>query len=94
VDVYHFTVSTNHKRAFFLMNPEKLKELQSQVRIGGKGSVRRKVKKVHRTVQDDKKLQQAIKKLNVQPLANILEVNFFKADGTVLHFVAPKGILA
>ena len=31
------------------MNPEKLARLQAQVRTGGKGSVRRKKKAVHKT---------------------------------------------
>jgi nascent polypeptide-associated complex subunit beta len=41
---------------------------------------------------DDKKLQTALKKLNVQPIQAIEEVNMFKADGNVIHFAAPKGI--
>ncbi|KAJ3121641.1 Nascent polypeptide-associated complex subunit beta [Nowakowskiella sp. JEL0407] len=76
------------------MNPEKLAKLQaaqSSVRIGGKGTPRRKVKKVHKSAgSDDKKLQSAIKKLNVQQIQQIEEVNMFKNDGTVLHFKAPK----
>lgn len=50
------------------MNPEKLKQLQANqanVRIGGKGTVRRKKKVVHRTATtDDKKLQSSLKKLS------------------------------
>ncbi|KAI9055974.1 hypothetical protein LZ554_000908 [Drepanopeziza brunnea f. sp. 'monogermtubi'] len=57
----------------------------------GKGTPRRKVKKVHKTGGiDDKKLQTALKKLNVQPIQAIEEVNMFKADGNVIHFAAPK----
>ncbi len=49
------------------MNQEKLKQLQAQVRIGGKGSARRKKKVVHRTATtDDKKLQSSLKKLSVR----------------------------
>ena len=74
------------------MNPEKLAKLQASVRIGGKGTPRRKVKKVAKpTGGDDKKLQAALKKLNVQPIPGIEEVNMFRSDGHVLHFVAPKG---
>ena len=48
------------------MNQEKLKQLQAQVRIGGKGTARRKKKVVHRTATtDDKKLQSSLKKLAV-----------------------------
>ena len=58
----------------------------------GKGTPRRKVKKVHRAAgTDDKKLQTALKKLNVQPIQAIEEVNMFKSDGNVIHFSAPKG---
>ncbi|KAA8893753.1 putative nascent polypeptide-associated complex subunit beta [Sphaerosporella brunnea] len=57
----------------------------------GKGTPRRKVKKVHKSAgTDDKKLQTALKKLNVQPIQAIEEVNMFKEDGNVIHFAAPK----
>ncbi|KAG9556956.1 hypothetical protein KCU79_g9868, partial [Aureobasidium melanogenum] len=58
---------------------------------GGKGTPRRKVKKVNRSGGgDDKKLQAALKKMNVQPIPAIEEVNMFKSDGNVIHFAAPK----
>jgi len=58
----------------------------------GKGTPRRKVKKVHKNAgTDDKKLQTSLKKLNVQPIQAIEEVNMFKEDGNVIHFAAPKG---
>jgi len=73
------------------MNPEKLKQLQSQVRIGGKGTARRKKKVIHRTAtNDDKKLQNSLKKLAVNPIPGIEEVNMIKDDGTVIHFNNPK----
>ena len=56
--------------------------------------MRRKV--VKRTggasAQDDKKLQAALKKINVTPVTGIEEVNMFREDGNVLHFTAPKGM--
>ncbi|KAL7266271.1 Nascent polypeptide-associated complex subunit beta [Rhizina undulata] len=59
--------------------------------VGGKGTPRRKVKKVHKTAgTDDKKLQTSLKKLGVQPIQAIEEVNMFKEDGNVIHFAAPK----
>lgn len=59
----------------------------------GKGTPRRKVKRTPaRSGGDDKKLQQTLKKLNVQPIQAIEEVNMFKTDGNVIHFAAPKGI--
>ncbi|KAJ3113855.1 Nascent polypeptide-associated complex subunit beta [Phlyctochytrium bullatum] len=76
------------------MNPEKLAKLQAQaaaVRIGGKGTPRRKVKKVVKSAgSEDKKLQATLKKLNPQPIPQIEEVNMFKSDGSVLHFATPK----
>merc|ERR1712213_123322 len=69
----------------------KLKMLQAQVRIGGKGTVRRKKKVVHRTATtDDKKLQSSLKKLSVNNIPGIEEVNMIKDDGTVIHFNNPK----
>lgn len=76
------------------MNPEKLKKLQAQaaqVRIGGKGSVRRKKKVVHVTPgADEKKMQSSLKQLNTTPLAGVEEANMIKTDGTVIHFNNPK----
>ncbi|KAI6381792.1 Nascent polypeptide-associated complex subunit beta [Pyricularia grisea] len=57
----------------------------------GKGTPRRKMKRAPaRSGGDDKKLQQTLKKLNVQPIQAIEEVNMFKSDGNVIHFAAPK----
>merc|ERR1712113_315239 len=76
---------------FSNMNQEKLKQLQAQVRIGGKGTARRKKKVVHRTATtDDKKLQSSLKKLSVNNIPGIEEVNMIKDDGTVIHFNNPK----
>ncbi|KAG5874878.1 hypothetical protein JTB14_022951 [Gonioctena quinquepunctata] len=73
------------------MNTEKLKKLTSQVRIGGKGTPRRKKKVVHSTqATDDKKLQSSLKKLSVNTIPGIEEVNMIKEDGTVIHFNNPK----
>ncbi|KAK3629136.1 Nascent polypeptide-associated complex subunit beta [Elasticomyces elasticus] len=70
------------------MDHEKLARMQNAVRIG---TPRRKVKKVHKTSgTDDKKLQTVLKKMNVQPITQIEEVNMFKSDGNVIHFSAPK----
>lgn len=73
------------------MNAEKLKKLQEQVRIGGKGTPRRKKKVVHNTpATDDKKLQSSLKKLSVNTIPGIEEVNIIKDDGSVIHFNNPK----
>merc|ERR1712168_506209 len=73
------------------MNQDKLARMQQQVRIGGKGSVRRKKKVAHRSsATDDKKLQSSLKKLTVNNISGIEEVNMIKDDGTVIHFNNPK----
>merc|ERR1712186_180530 len=55
------------------------------------GTVRRKKKVVHRTATtDDKKLQSSLKKLSVNNIPGIEEVNMIKDDGTVIHFNNPK----
>ncbi|CAO2622682.1 Transcription factor BTF3 [Lemmus lemmus] len=66
------------------MNQEKLAKLQAQVRIGGKGTARRKKKVVHRTATF------SLKKLGVNNISGIEEVNMFTNQGTVIHFNNPK----
>ncbi|XP_075262977.1 transcription factor BTF3 homolog 4-like [Convolutriloba macropyga] len=73
------------------MNADKLAQLQSQVRIGGKGSARRKRRNMPKSnTTDDKKLQTSLKRLGVNSIPAIEEVNMFKQDGTVIHFKNPK----
>ena len=73
------------------MNPEKLKKLQDQVRVGGKGTQRRKKKVVHKAAAvDDKKIQSTLKKVALQTIHSIEVVNMFRDDGSVLHFTNPK----
>merc|ERR1712179_798076 len=72
------------------VNPA-LARLQASVRIGGKGTVRRKKKAVHKTTTtDDKRLQNTLKRLSVHGIPAIEEVNLFKDNGTVIHFQNPK----
>ncbi|GHJ90092.1 hypothetical protein NliqN6_6494 [Naganishia liquefaciens] len=75
------------------MDPVKLAKLQAQnTRLGGKGTPRRKqIKKSASTKEgDERKIQAALGKLNVQPITGVEEVNMFKEDGTVLHFQHPR----
>ncbi|XP_054764339.1 transcription factor BTF3 homolog 4-like [Lytechinus pictus] len=73
------------------MNADKLSKIQKEVRIGGKGTARRKRKVIHKsTTTDDKKLQGSLKKLAVNNIPGIEEVNMIKDDGTVIHFNNPK----
>ncbi|KAG9012468.1 Nascent polypeptide-associated complex subunit beta [Tulasnella sp. 427] len=61
-------------------------------RTGGKGTPRRKVIKKTGVSGggSDQKLQGALKKLNLQPITAVEEVNMFQDDGNVLHFQTPK----
>merc|ERR1712205_48210 len=72
------------------VNPA-LARLQASVRIGGKGSVRRKKKVVHKTTTtDDKRLQNTLKRLGINSIPAIEEVNLFMDSGEVVHFTNPK----
>ncbi|KAJ8629392.1 hypothetical protein MRB53_022715 [Persea americana] len=74
----------------FKMNVEKLMKMAGAVRTGGKGSMRRKKKAVHKTTTtDDKKLQSTLKRIGVNSIPAIEEVNIFK-DDYVIQFVNPK----
>lgn len=70
----------------------RLQRLSEQVRMGGKGSMRRKKKAtgVRPGATDDKKLQAVIKRLALSQIPQIDEINMFKDDGTVLTFTLPK----
>merc|ERR1712010_144701 len=71
------------------VNPA-LARLQASVRIGGKGSVRKK-KEVHKTTTtDDKRLQNTLKRLGINSIPAIEEVNLFMDSGEVVHFTNPK----
>merc|ERR1712142_1298990 len=85
VNLYSVKVKMNSERA------AKLKQMSEDVRIGGKGSARRKRKVVHRkAASDDKKLQASLKKLMMNNIPGIEEVNMFRDDGHVAHFNNPK----
>merc|ERR1712139_365043 len=72
------------------VNPA-LARLQASVRIGGEGSVRRKKKVVHKTTTtDDKRLQNTLKRLGINSIPAIEEVNLFLENGEVIHFTNPK----
>lgn len=52
----------------------------------------RKKKAVHKTTStDDKRLQNTLKRLGVNTIPGIEEVNIFM-DETVIHFTNPKGV--
>ena len=73
------------------VDQDKLEKLKASVRTGGKGSMRRKKKAVHKTATtDDKRLQNTLKRLGVNNIPGIEEVNLFRDNGTVIHFKNPK----
>jgi len=63
----------------------------ANTRTGGEGTARRtKLKKHQSHGADDKQLQAQLKRLGVNNIPGIEEVNMFKEDGSVIHFAAPK----
>ncbi|KAI0984967.1 hypothetical protein GJ496_010885 [Pomphorhynchus laevis] len=84
-------IAASTRHAAFV-DPEKLQKLAEATRIGGKGTPRRRVKRVHRTNagDDDKKLNATLKRLAMNTITGLDEVNMFKEDGKVLHFATPK----
>merc|ERR1712099_56382 len=51
---------------------------------------RRKLTKHQNHGADEKQMQAQLKRLGVNNIPGIEEVNMFKEDGTVIHFSAPK----
>ncbi|CAF0936622.1 unnamed protein product [Adineta ricciae] len=88
------TSSSTDATPGFQLNQKKLKELAENaqaIKIGGKGTARRKKKIIHRPANaDDKKLQSSLKKLAANNIQGIEEVNMFKDNGEVIHFTSPK----
>ncbi|KAL0683347.1 hypothetical protein Bca4012_050195 [Brassica carinata] len=92
VDRYGYSrlAPSNLPFRFVFMNMEKLMKMANTVRTGGKGTVRRKKKAVHKTnTTDDKKLQSTLKRVGVNSIPGIEEVNIFK-DDVVIQFINPK----
>jgi nascent polypeptide-associated complex subunit beta len=72
------------------MNKEKLMKMAGAVRTGGKGTVRRKKKAVHKTTStDDKRLQNTLKRLGVNTIPGIEEVHLYQGD-SLISFTNPK----
>merc|ERR550537_534016 len=60
-------------------------------RTGGAGTARRTHVKKHAShTADDKQMQSQLKRLGMNQIPGIEEVNMFKEDGTVIHFSNPK----
>ena len=72
---------------------EKLKKKFGGSGAGRTGKQRRKKKVTRKSnLQDDKRLQTQLKRLNVNNIPAIDEVNLFREDGKVVHFAQPKGL--
>jgi nascent polypeptide-associated complex subunit beta len=54
------------------------------------GAVRRKKKAAAKTGGDDKKLGSVLKKMSMNAINGVEEVNIFKEDGAVIHIRQPK----
>ncbi|KAI8106768.1 Basic transcription factor 3 [Picochlorum sp. SENEW3] len=73
------------------MNVEKLQKLAGSVRTGGKGTMRRKKKAVHKSGSNsDSKLQSTLKRLGCNMIPGIEEVLMFNEDNTAIAFNNPK----
>eukprot|EP00438_Fugacium_kawagutii_P002254 Skav227470 [mRNA] locus=scaffold2491:374871:379273:+ [translate_table: standard] len=69
----------------------KLAQKFDAVRTGGKGTTRRrKMVKHQANSADEKQLQAHLKRLGLNNIPGIEEVNMFMEDGGVLHFNTPK----
>ncbi|XP_023031531.1 uncharacterized protein LOC111518562 [Drosophila willistoni] len=74
-----------------MMKSAKLKKLEDQVRIGGKGTARRKHKHVQRTSGfDDKRLQSTLQKLALTPISDIQNTTLTLDDGREMVINSPK----
>ncbi|SBS87390.1 basic transcription factor 3b, putative [Plasmodium ovale wallikeri] len=59
--------------------------------IGGKGSARRKIKKVHKnSISNEKKINLILKKIGASYFGDVDEICIYKAGDTYLEFKRPK----
>ncbi|KAA6326212.1 MAG: hypothetical protein EZS28_053981, partial [Streblomastix strix] len=71
---------------------DQLRAMADAVRTGGKGSVRRKMKAVHKISQDDEKLvEQFLTNNNIRLIPNIDQVEMVRSDNNAMIFTSPKG---
>ena len=70
---------------------KKMEEKFGNLKLGGKGSQKRKKIVVHKqTAVQDKKIVAIAKKSGAKNIGETAEINVFKDDNTVLHFTKPK----
>ena len=70
---------------------KKFAQMYGQTQIGGKGTEKRKKPVKHRgnKVEVDKKIEAVAKKSQARKLNEVVEVNIFKDDNTVIQFKKP-----
>lgn len=66
----------------------------SSTQTGGRGTARRKHKRVVKSGATDQKFRALIKKLGAEQIPDIAEVNMFTTDDKVMRFMNPDGILS
>jgi nascent polypeptide-associated complex subunit beta len=70
---------------------EMIEERAAQVRLGGKGTMRRPAKIISKSEStEDKKVTNTLKRLGVQPVGDAEEAVFYKSDGQAMIFKNPK----
>ena len=75
------------------LTKEKLKNLSKNVRVGGKGTTRRTVKKKTRPSSENEKIIiSTVKKLGAQEIKGIDQVIMIKKDHKILQFAKPSGL--
>ena len=70
---------------------KKMAEKFGNLKLGGKGTEKRKKQVVHKsTAVQDKKIGAIAKKANAKNIGETQEINIFRDDNTVVHFKKPK----
>ena len=70
---------------------KRMEEKFGNLKLGGKGTQKRKKMVVHKsTAVQDKKIAAIAKKAGAKNLGDTAEINVFKDDNSVLHFKRPK----
>lgn len=70
---------------------KKMEAKFGNIKLGGKGTEKRKKLVVHKaSAVQDKKISAFAKKSGAKAIGETLEINVFKDDNSVLHFKKPK----
>ena len=80
----------NEKEVYEEARKKLAERFGTSTKVGGKGTEKRKIKVIHKAANDDKKVKGLVKKMNAQPMPDIIEMNFFHKDNTVWQFKNPE----